>query len=144
MIHSFEKLRQKDEKNSQVCLKYPIWLQSMSRADRRVFSCEMCGKEYTRQSSVKRHMRTHSGETVWMWGVQQNLYAQRSSGRAQKNTHWRTALWVWSVWAEIFRPKQHAESPRHAPCCLGTPRCGFVVFGFWRRVRCLLCVWPLL
>ena len=32
------------------------------KAERRHFECDVCGREFTRQSSVNRHMRTHTGE----------------------------------------------------------------------------------
>ena len=31
-------------------------------AERRHLECDVCGREFTRQSSVNRHMRTHTGE----------------------------------------------------------------------------------
>ena len=56
-------------------------------AERRHFECDVCGREFTRQSSVNRHMRTHTGERPYERDVCHKTFTRNHLLVAHKRTH---------------------------------------------------------
>lgn len=80
------------------------------------FGCDICGKIFTDQGSLKIHKIVYTGEKPYGCGVlRRRIQPRRQSKEISVTLCGRETIWLWSVWEELYTIRK-SEKTHESSC----------------------------